>query len=392
MLRELQNEPFGPFVWSTYRLLVTWAAAGSEHRERLYDREGTEALVHQIVSVSDVSPDPDVESPGAGLVVLLTGVLEREPNDHEQALAALTVSEWALSTGLIETALAYSGLAAGLGNTSRHAWLAGRLYRRHARVHEAEAWYRAADAAATRELDWETKARTLNSRGRLALDVGRYPDARQLFVQALRLEQRYHLHEREAETHHHLFAVGVATHDHVLADQEIERVISGYGPDHPKLPFFAHDLAAYWMDKGDYGNALNVLTALLERHFTDSPAARLLVLGSSARAAGGAGKPGVFDLLHTEFTQLRFHRPETLLHAQALLLVARGAVSLRRWMLAKECLTEALASSRRTGQKDTEIIAEQLLAQVGRQLQTEIEHLPNITNRDLARRTILLLS
>jgi hypothetical protein len=189
-----------------------------------------------------------------------------------------------------------------------------------------------------------------------------------------------------------LFAVGVATHDHDLADHEIEHVISGYGTDHPKLPFFAHDLAAYWMDKGDYGNALNVLTALLDHHFKDSPAARLLVLGSAARAAGGAGKPGVFDLLHAEFTQLRSRRPETLLHAQALLLAARGAVSLRRWMLAKECLTEALASSRRTEQKDTEIVAEQLLAKVGTQLQTEREHLPSVANRELARRTIQLLS
>ena len=142
----------------------------------------------------------------------------------------------------------------------------------------------------------------------------------------------------------------------------------------------------------EIAGALNVLNVLLECHFKDSPAARLLVLGSAARAAGGAGKPGVFDLIQAEFTQLRSRGPETLLHAQALLLVARGAVSLRRWMLAKECLSEALASSRRTAQKDTEILAEQLLAQVGKQLLTEREHLPSISNRDLARRTILLLS
>ncbi|HEU4557308.1 MAG TPA: hypothetical protein VFS20_05640, partial [Longimicrobium sp.] len=388
MVRELEDEPFGIFVWSAYRLLVTWVAAKRDIRRELYNPGGIEALVLKIAGISGFSLGAATNSPSGGLVLLLASLLEDSPNEWEQALAALTVSEWALSRGFTETALAYSGLAAGLGNTSRHAWLAGRLHRRHARPHEAEAWYLAADAAATREKDWETKARALNSQGRLALDVGRYPDARKLFGRALKVAQRYKLRDREVETHHHLFAVGVATHDHALADQEIERVISGYGPDHPKLPTFAHDLAAYWMDKGDYGNALNVLTTLLERHFKDASASRLLVLGSAARATGGAIKPGMFDMLHAEFTRLRSRGPETLLHAQALLLVARGAASLRRWKLAKECLTEALASSRRTAQKDTEILAEQLLAQVGQQLQTEREHVPSVTNRELARRAI----
>ncbi|HEX8832414.1 MAG TPA: hypothetical protein VF705_14665, partial [Longimicrobium sp.] len=301
MLHELQTEPLGAVVWSTFRVLVTWIATKPEAREGLYRREGIEALVRKIARSTDISPASEEESPGGGLVVLLTGMLERAPNEQELALAALTVSEWAISRRLTETALAYSALAAGLGNTSRHAWLAGRLHRRHARVREAETWYRAADVAATHEKDWDTKARALNSRGRLSLDIGRYPDARKLFARALKLTQRFRLREREAETHHHLFAVGVAMRDHALADLEIEPVINGYGSDHPSLPTFAHDLAAYWMDKGDYGNALNVLTTLLERHFKDSPAPRLLVLGSAARAAGGAGKPGIFDLLYDVF-------------------------------------------------------------------------------------------
>lgn len=364
MLPELKDEPLGIFVWSAYRFLITWVAAKRDVRGELYNGSGIDAAVRQIVSISEKSPESSVIGLSASLMVLLTEMAEDKPNQRKQAVAALSVSEWALRRGFTETALAYAGVVAGLRNSSRQAWLAGRLHRRHARPREADAWYRAADVAATHEKNWDAKARALNSRGKLALDIGRYADARKWFVRAVKFAQRRRLHEREAEAHHHLFAVGVATRDHKLAEQEIARAIDAYGPDHPRLPSFLHDLAAYWMDKGQYENALDLLTLLLERHFKDAPAARLLVLGSAARAAGGAGNAGHFDLLHAELNQLRADGPETFLHGQALLLLARGAVSLGRWPLAKQYATEALESSRRTGQGDTETSAAQLLAEV----------------------------
>lgn len=395
LLPELDTDPIGARVWSVYRLVVSWLTTTSD-KATFFDRESIETLVLDIVGTQELDSSPEAKTPSAGLIVLLTEMLEPEPDERGAALGALTVAEWAFGKNLIKTALAYSSLAAGLANTARHAWLTARHHRTYGSPRDAETWFRVASATATREKDWEAKARALMGLGVLSLTLGSYPEARNQFLLALRVAQRFALRERAGEIHHHLFTVGVATADHTLAEAEIDKVLASYGWRHPRLPHFVHDLAVYWTDRGDPLNALDVLLSLVERDFFhDEPHQQLLALGSTARAAGCAGESLIFERMCFEIHARRQRsdtRPEWVQVAQTLLLIARGAATLRRWVQAKEFLTEAMAAGRRTNQHDVVIQAEELLAHVGHELHTEQPRTqPNVANRPVAERAIRLL-
>jgi tetratricopeptide (TPR) repeat protein len=395
LLSELIAEAIGSRVWGVYRLVVSWLATTGD-KTAFFDRESIETLILDTVATEELDPSPEARTPSAGLVVLLTEMLDPDPDEHEAALGALAVAEWALGKNFVKTALAYSSLAAGLANTARYAWLTARHHRTYGSPRDAETWFRVASATATRERDWEAKARALIGLGVLRLTLGSYPEARNQFLRALRVAQRFALRERAGEIHHHLFTVGVATSDHALAEAEIEKVLASYGWRHPRLPHFVHDLAVYWTDRGDPLNALDVLLSLVEKDFFhDEPHQHLLALGSTARAAGCAGEPLIFERMCFEIHTRRQRadtRPEWVQVAQTLLLVARGAATLRRWVQAKKFLTEAMASGRRTNQHDVVLHAEELLAQVGQELHPEQPRTqPNVANRPVAERAIRLL-
>jgi len=101
----------------------------------------------------------------------------------------------------------------------------------------------------------------------------------------------------------------------------------------------------------------------------------------------------IFDALVARFEDLRWTAPvEWPQLAPALFHVARGAVQLSDWTLAKQCLTESMAAARRTGQHDVVFSAEALLRDVGRQLNREVEVHAIASNENLARETARLLA
>jgi hypothetical protein len=153
-----------------------------------------------------------------------------------------------------------------------------------------------------------------------------------------------------------------------LAEREAHLVLDHYRHSHPRLPHFAHDLAAYWTSRGDYANAVLLLRQLLARNcFEQEPDAELLTYAWGARAAAGAGDSACFSHFYAEARGRIAQAPaESLAVAQALLLLARGALSLERWSVARTCLVEALAEAERTGQGYVTIHGEELLANIDR--------------------------
>ncbi|HEU4562727.1 MAG TPA: hypothetical protein VFS20_33160 [Longimicrobium sp.] len=371
ILADLHGDPAQVFVFQTYRMVALWLATENDLRPTLFRIEDLETLSIQIVEQADFSTGPEAENPSAGLVVLLTEMAQPKPDLRGMALAALVVAEWAFGFNHVRTALAYSRLAAAVANTSRFAWFTARHHRTYGFPHESETWFQVAHTAATRERDWDTKARSMMGLGVLSFNSGSYPRARERFEFALRVATKHRVHERVGEIHHHLFTIGVATTDHALADREARLVLEHYGQSHPRLPHFTHDLAAYWTDRGDYAKGFLMLEQLLARKcFDDEPDAELLTYAWGARAAAGAGDAASFTQFFAEASERIAAAPaESLRVAQALLLLARGALLLERWSVARGCLVEALAEAERTGQGYVKTHAPHLLADVDQRLQ-----------------------
>lgn len=364
ILDDLRSDPAQGFVFEVYRMVGLWLATKKQLRPTLFHMDDLETLSIQIVDQADFATGPDAENPSAGLVLLLTEMAQPKPDLRGMALGALTVAEWAFGYKHVRTALAYSRLAAAVANTSRSAWLTARHHRTYGYPQESETWFQVAHAAATRERDWDTKARAMMGLGVLSFHRGSYPRARQRFEFALRAATKHHVQERVGEIHHHLFNIGIATTDHAMADREARLVMEHYGNSHPRLPHFTHDLAAYWTDRGDYANALVLLRQLLARNvFEQEPEAELLTYAWAARAAAGAGDVVSFTQYFAEASERIASAPaESLRVAQALLLLARGALLLERWSVARTCLEEALAEAERTDQGYVKTHSQKLLA------------------------------
>lgn len=360
ILRELAARPVGLGIWRAFRLLTLWMAEPPQGRPGLLDDAGVDAAL--LATAGDLPFDPD-DVRGA-LVFILGEITSAEPDLKRTARACLAVTDWALAAGAEETALAYARAAALVGANARYAWLAGRLHREHNRALQAEVWFQVAYSLADREHDWEIRSRSLMSWGHVHLNVGRYAKARTLFQRALSTAHRYKLPDREGEAHHYLFTVARAVSDHPTANLHSRAAAALYRPDHPTLPNFAHDLACYWMDSGDYPHALQVLLPLVEGQFTESAALQLLFTGSAMRAAGGCGQDVTYDELMASFELQSRECLTSPFYAQAVLHAACGAARLLRWPAAEDLATRALAAARETEQHDTVFVAEQLLADV----------------------------
>jgi len=364
ILDDLRGDAAQRFAFSVYRLVGIWLSIEEHLRPTLFHVEDLESLAGEIVGHADFCTGPDAENPTAGLVSLVTEMAQPKPDLRGMALAALTVTEWAFGSNYIRTALAYSRLAAAVANNSRYAWFTARYHRTHGFPQESETWFRVAHFAATRERDWDAKARSLMGLGWLSFSRGSYPLSRRRFEFALRVAKRHHVRERLGEIHHNLFTIGIATTDHSLADREARLTLDHYGNAHPRLPHFTHDLAAYWTERGYYAKALAAFRELLSRNcFEQEPAAELLTYSWGARAAAGAGDAALFTQFYAEARERIAAAPaESLAVAQSLLLLARGALLLERRSVALSCLDEAFAEAERTDQEYVKTHAGKLLA------------------------------
>ncbi|HSU12488.1 hypothetical protein [Longimicrobium sp.] len=360
ILLELADRPVGLAIWRVFRLLTLWMGEPPESRRGLLDADKVHAAL--LATAGDQPFDP--EDPRGALVFILGEITASQPDLRRAARACLAVADWALGAGAEDTALAFARAAALVGQNARYAWLAGRLHREHNQALQAEIWCQVAYSLAAREHDWEIGARALMSWGHVHLNVGRYAKAKRLFERAVATAHRFKLPDREGEAHHYLFTVARAVSDRSSADFHSRAAAALYGPEHPTLPNFAHDLATYWMDSGDYPHALQVLLALVGEPSIESYPLQLLFAGSAMRAAGACGQNATYDALRRRFEALCVECPTSPFYAQALLHAGRGAALLLRWTAAEDLTLKALAAARATGQHDTMFAAEQLLMEV----------------------------
>jgi len=358
VLRELGVGPSRFFIWHVLRLVELWM----EHRlaapRELFDREGVLKLLAEARS-SGLE-----DGLGDAVVSIVAELATGEPDRQRLFRASLVIADWAISSGAVATSLGFARAAALARGDSRMTWITGRVHRENGRVGESELWFREAFRLARRERDLEMQSASLLGLGQTLLTAGRYAEVRACFDRGLAIAERFRLSERTAQAHHHLFTLATATSDHASAARHARAVASAYGSDHPRQPYFEHDLASYWMDRGEHQRALATFLPLVERRFGDDPAVRLLATGSAACAAGGAGEHRTFDRLIPSLLDLGARVPRSPFRAQALVLAAHGAVSLRRWCDAEDFLVPATISARETEQEDTLASADALLARI----------------------------
>lgn len=311
-------------AWQVLRWVILWADEGRGSTVGLFDPD---ALGDMLLEVAGKRPLAQGEDPRAPLVAVLGELIQRNPDGQLIARACLCMSEWALPRQYLVTGLAFAEAAAFAWPAARYAFLAAKLHRRYGRHVDADRLLKVAEGMARQEKDWETNIRIRLARGSVDLVHGRYEQARTLMSGALRTCERYRLSGAVlGEVHHDLLVAETGLKDYPAAVSHAESAMGAYGSDHPRLPHLAHDLAALWMELGDYENALMVLRSLLTRHFQYDPVLRLMAYASAVRAAAGCSQADTYEKLARELeTAITKAKPVTVHHGPAMVDAAHGA-------------------------------------------------------------------
>ncbi len=325
LVRELPAD-ISLHAWQVLRWVILWADEGFCPPSELFDLPALEDALLDIAGQRLASAPAD--DPRNPLVAIVGELLQPDPDAGVMARACLCMAEWALPRQHLVTGLAFAEAAAFAMPSARYSFLAAKLHRQHGRHRDAERLLKAAEVMARQEKDWETNIRIRLARGSVDLLQGRYEAARASMAGALKACDRHRLGGTiRGEVHHDLMAAETGLKDYPAALQHAEAAMAAYGPDHPRLPHLAHDLASLWMEMGDYHNALAVLQSLLARHFQHDVQLRLMACASAVRAAGGCGEPGAYARLAGELDAALARAPQvTVRHGPALVDAARGAV------------------------------------------------------------------
>ena len=281
-------EPLSLFLWQRLRNVLLWADTPPEHRTRLF-RPVDAATREAYAAVVDVAPllaDP--------LAVLME--LRRAPGEADAARvgrACNQVWEWADRCGLKQTAVFYAEAAAHVDATCP-AWavVAGyvtRLAGGPEMLTRSFQWHRRAYGLAVRARNREEHIRALTGMGALLKDLGDSDEARLWYRRAARAAARVGRKRRAAVVTHYAFALSAERGEVDRAVAEAARALSLYPLHDERLPALAHDFSYLLVRCHHYRTAFRVLEAIGER--ADGLLTLGTVLGLTARAAAGAGRP-----------------------------------------------------------------------------------------------------
>jgi tetratricopeptide (TPR) repeat protein len=346
LLSELPREYALP-VLRTYRLVLMFAMSDSVTTPDLAALAQWEVHVLDKYDCWDVA----VWSP---LTVIASALRSPGTVDRDWlALACMTLVEWALKHGARDSAASLAEAAALIAPANpRYAYVVGRMHRDRGRLREAEMWLQRSKRVAVWNDDREAHSIALNSLGNLEQLKGRYREAEEFLIAALRAAKRARLRERQAAVYHDLLVVAVYTEKLAKGFEYARAAFNAYPLNHPALPKLAHDVAYLWFRHGQHGRALLVFQALLP-HF-EEPDARLRVLGYAARACGALGDVETFQRYWTEAFSIIDSGAAELLCADAALELGMGAWSLALWAEAERALRIALDSAADAG--DNEVV------------------------------------
>lgn len=351
----------GVLLWEALRSTLLWLEVRSASRKRLFL---SGARIARSEHLSAAAPEAVIVAPLQELAQVLSDPDVVAPADV--AKACREISEWADRSGRLSTALAFMQAAALADpRDAEAAYLTGRLGRLAAENGRAESWFWEAVARSHLSGDPASRALSFIGLGNLYRQVGKLPGARRYQARALFVAKRNGLPQIAGMASHDLFVLAgereCESDDAREAEAHAVNALRWYGKGHSRLPSLAHDLAVFWMNRGQFARALPVLRAV-QPHIRE-PRERLLTLGSIARASGAVGDRATFDRVWDEL-EVVLHGveapPERAVAAPGavLLALAQGAESLGEWDRAGQAAACALKVAAERGEAEVRMWAE----------------------------------
>lgn len=362
LLDEICREQGALALWQALRDVLLWAfAAPGERREGLF---ATDAWRTGARLEAGVQMDPDIILPLHEISAVHADPTGAQP--EVVAEACRRISRWAEGKGFRCAALAYAYCAAVVDSGSAgDAYRVGQLARRNADHSRAEAWLRRAIGVARRAEDSYLHALALVGLGNVFLDRGEYPGAERAYRKALGMARRHGLPEIRGLAFHDLFRVTYETGSRENAEAYARHAFRAYGPRHPRQLVLAHDMAVFWLARGQFQRASDVLSVMLR--LVTYPPERVVVLGNIAYAAGGLGDRKAFLDAWMEAWSL-IDRDQAGACASSALDLAAGASMLEDWERADIAASLAFATAVRGRDAKSRLAAEAMLESIrGRQ-------------------------
>lgn len=354
VLGEIRTE-LGAVLWKALRSVLLWAEVAPGDRKGLFGEDAPERRTLELLSAI---PE-DAEELKDALEVLGGVISDPERVDPEAVgLACHRIAGWAEGADAPRTSLEFLQAAAlSCPANGRFALAIGRATRDLAQYARAESWLHRAVGLARQSKDWETYIRAYLGHGKMMLRRGALPAARRSYVKALRRSVRQSLGELEALALQDLFILEDKAGNPEKSLDYAKRALAAFGTDHEGLPHLAHDIAVFWMQRGDFEHAFPVLRETVDR-VKDS--CRGIALGSIARAAGHMEDEDAYEWAVAELDRW-WDGPGI---ADAWAEVARGAVALGRLEEAGDAARRAETMARRRGESLVRFEAEALLASI----------------------------
>lgn len=366
VLEEHQND-LGMVAWKTLRSVLTWADAPRAFRDQLFPSDLGVRRQSEITAAI-----PDADSPlRQALEDLLPVVSTPVDADVETIGAACArVAAWAQANHSPRTAIEFLQAAAlCCPDDPRLALAVVRASRDLAQYSRAEAWFHRTVGLARQARDWDAYVQVYLAHGTMMLRKGSLPAARRSYIKALRRATRQGMRPERAKAYHDLFVLEDYMGNEDKAQTYAARAVDLYGPGHEVLPRLAHDVAFFWLQRGQYSHAQRVFQEVVKQVPGDS---RATVLGSIARAAAGAGDAAAFVEARSALEQ----EGEGVGSAEAWVEVARGALMLARWDEASEAARYAEDVARRRREGHIRFMAESVQSAVEAERRTTGEVAP----------------
>ncbi len=350
-LDEALPQPVKLVLWQLGRDVQLWGAASLAERLQLFSSPISVALTEE--SASELTRI-------ARALRVLAAMVERpgETTEGDVAVACLEVSEWADISTYEATAAWFAELAASVRpSDSILASAAGRANRRNADFARARRWFEVAADRGRIAGDQAAYAEALVSWGNMEYHRARYSSARRLYFRCWRKAKRYNLREMGAAARHNLLALELECERFPEANEHAAAAVALHGPDHPRLPYLAHDIAQLWAEEGYYRLAFTLFRSCVP--FIGVRKERVKLWANLGRAAAGAGDHATFYEAWDFVTKPEEEDGEHL--AEALVNIGLGAQLLNWIPRAVDVATRALRIGEKRNDPSAVHQAERLL-------------------------------
>jgi tetratricopeptide (TPR) repeat protein len=352
--------PLGFLLWQASRDVNLWAEVTPEERAGLFV-PGADASLHALIRSAGV--DVQLESPLMTIVRMAGSPETARPESVE--LACQHIAHWADQQGYLATAICFGQAAAlAVPMDAGAAYAVGRMARRRSEYSRAETWYRRAVALARQTGDWQSYALAFSGLGNLYKQRGNFPAARRFHVRSLRAARRHSLRAIQGSAQHDLFVLAAGANRQEEAERYARGAFESYGPEHPRLPALAVDIAYFWMERGHFAPALTVFEALLPHMARQED--RLVALANIVRASAGAGERKLFEQTWDEVWDALARDGGSENAAQVLLELAHGAAQLGESERAERAAERAVRTAGDRGEAKIQMSAESVLDSVRR--------------------------